>query len=118
MRPEPPRRNRAREVFCNRTLNMRSIRAIGYDMDYTLVDYHVEAGERPAYERARDKFQALGWPVGHLEFDPEAVIRGLVIDTELGNLVKANRFGFVKKAVHGTRDMTFDEMRTAYMRTM
>src|SRR5262249_41081363 len=27
----------ARRVFCNRTLNMRSIRAVGCDMDYTLV---------------------------------------------------------------------------------
>ncbi len=116
MSPEKPPRNR--EVFCNRTLNMRSIRAIGYDMDYTLVDYEVEAWERRAYERARDKFKALGWPVEGLEFDHGAVIRGLVIDTELGNLVKANRFGFVKKAVHGTRDLTFDEMRNTYTRTM
>lgn len=114
----PPRVPRTRGVFCNRTLNLRSIRAIGYDMDYTLVDYHVEAWERRAYERARDKFASMGWPVDGLEFDPQAVIRGLVIDTELGNLVKPNRFGFVKKAVHGTRDLEFDEMRTAYMRTM
>lgn len=107
-----------RRVFCNRTLNMRSIRAIGYDMDYTLVHYKTEVWEKRAYERARDRFAARGWPCGHLQFDPGAVIRGLVIDTELGNLVKANRFGFVKKAVHGTRDMDFDDMRNTYMRTI
>ncbi len=33
----PPQRG----VFANRTLNLRSIRAIGYDMDYTLVHYRV-----------------------------------------------------------------------------
>jgi len=27
----------ARGLFCNRTLNLRGIQAIGYDMDYTLV---------------------------------------------------------------------------------
>lgn len=113
--PKPPR---SRGVFCNRTLNLRSIKAIGYDMDYTLVDYHVEQWERRAYERARDKFESLGWPVAGLEYDPNAVIRGLVIDTELGNLVKANRFGFVRKAVHGTRDLDYEEMRAAYMRSM
>jgi 5'-nucleotidase len=113
-----PKAPRSRGVFCNRTLNMRSIKAIGYDMDYTLVDYHVERWERRAYERARAKFESLGWPVKGLEFDADAVIRGLVIDTELGNLVKANRFGFVKKAVHGTRDLDYEEMRDAYMRTM
>lgn len=112
---KPPR---ARGVFCNRTLNMRSLKAIGYDMDYTLVDYHVEQWERRAYERARDKLGELGWPVQGLEYDPEAIIRGLVIDVELGNLVKANRFGFVKKAVHGTRELDYEQMRTAYMRTM
>ena len=38
--PSPERR-----VFTNRTLNMRSIRAIGYDMDYTLTQYNAEAWE-------------------------------------------------------------------------
>ncbi len=37
-----------RGVYCNRTLNLRSIRAIGYDMDYTLIHYHVEEWERRA----------------------------------------------------------------------
>ncbi len=112
---KPPR---SRGVFCNRTLNMRSIKAIGYDMDYTLVDYHVERWERRAYERARDKLGELGWPVAGLQFDHDAVIRGLVIDLDLGNLVKANRFGFVKKAFHGTRELDYEEMRTSYTRTM
>ncbi len=45
-------------------------------------------------------------------------IRGLIIDTEQGNLLKANRFGFVKKALHGTRPMDFDAQRTEYARTI
>lgn len=32
----------SRGIFCSRTLNLRSISAIGYDMDYTLVHYNVE----------------------------------------------------------------------------
>ncbi len=94
-----------RGIFCNRTLNLRSIRAIGYDMDYTLIHYRVEEWERRAYEHIRHRLAARGWPVDDLRFDPEMVIRGLVIDTEQGNLLKANRFGFVKKAVHGTRPL-------------
>lgn len=31
-----------RGIFCSRTLNFRSISAIGYDMDYTLVQYNVK----------------------------------------------------------------------------
>src|SRR5688572_24056881 len=59
--PRPPAP--ARGIYCNRTLNLRAIRAIGYDMDYTLVHYRVEVWERRAYEYLRDKLAALGWPV-------------------------------------------------------
>ena len=36
--PNPPYE---REIFANRTLNLRTIQAIGYDMDYTLINYDV-----------------------------------------------------------------------------
>lgn len=107
-----------RGVFCNRTLNMRSIRAIGYDMDYTLVHYDVEVWERRAYDCLREYFMDQGWPVGELSFDSERARRGLIIDTEQGNLLKANRFGFIKRAMHGTRLIDFDDQRTLYSRTV
>ncbi|HYO64602.1 MAG TPA: 5'-nucleotidase domain-containing protein, partial [Archangium sp.] len=106
----PPERG----LFCNRTLNMRAIKAVGYDMDYTLIHYKVEAWEQRAYEHMRDRLVAQGWPVGHLTFDPMLAMRGLIIDTEKGNLLKANRFGFVKKALHGTRTMDFEAQRNEY----
>lgn len=34
-------RQSVRGIFCSRTLNLRSISAIGYDMDYTLIHYNV-----------------------------------------------------------------------------
>ncbi|MFN0063082.1 MAG: HAD-IG family 5'-nucleotidase [Myxococcaceae bacterium] len=115
----PPRTGGSgRAIFCNRTLNLRAIRAIGYDMDYTLVHYRVEVWERRAYDLLRDKLAALGWPVQQLRFDPQSIIRGLVIDVERGNLLKANRFGFVKRAHHGTRPLEYDAMREAYERTI
>jgi len=107
----------ARRIFANRTLNLRSIQAIGYDMDYTLVHYRVRIWEERAYARLQELLTADGWPVGHLRFDPDSVIRGLIVDSELGNLVKANRFGYVMRAAHGTRMMDFDEQRTAYRHT-
>jgi HAD superfamily 5'-nucleotidase-like hydrolase len=114
--PNPPAS--ARGVFCNRTLNLRSIRAIGYDMDYTLIHYKVEAWERRAYEHLRERFAALGWPVQALSYDPDMAIRGLIIDTEKGNLLKANRFGFVKKGLHGTQELDFESQRKTYARTV
>src|SRR5215218_2779556 len=110
----PPERG----LYCNRTLNMRAIKAIGYDMDYTLIHYRVEAWEQRAYEYMREQLVSRGWPVGHLQFDPGLAMRGLIIDTLKGNLLKANRFGFVKRALHGTRPMEFAEQRTEYARTL
>jgi HAD superfamily 5'-nucleotidase-like hydrolase len=103
-----------RGIFVNRTLNLRSIRAIGYDMDYTLVHYNVDDWERLAFSHARRRLGSRGWPVESLEFDAGSVTRGLAIDRELGNLVKASRFGYVIRAAHGTRFLSYDQLRTEY----
>ena len=105
-----------RRIFCNRTLNLRAIRAVGFDMDYTLVHYKTEVWERRAWERARARLRERGWPVADLEFDANFVILGLTVDLQLGNLVKATRFGYVTRAVHGTRLLEFDEQRETYSR--
>jgi len=107
-----------RGIFCSRTLNLRSIRAIGFDMDYTLIHYRPEVWEERAYEHARERLLERGWPVEDLSFDHQAVALGLIVDLELGNVVKANRFGYVKKAVHGLRTLEHQEMREAYSRVL
>jgi len=104
----------ARRVFCNRTLNMRSIRAVGCDMDYTLVHYDAAVWEQRAYEHVRERLAARGLPVAGLRFDAELFTRGLVLDIELGNVVKANRFGYVTRAAHGTALLAHDVQRDAY----
>lgn len=105
-----------RGVYCNRTLNLHSIRAIGYDMDYTLIHYNMEVWERHAYGYLKEGLLARGWPVEDLEFDPGRVRRGLIIDRLLGNVVKANRFGFIKRAQHGNRFLSFEEQKEIYSR--
>jgi len=87
-------------------------------MDYTLVHYRVEVWEERAYESARQALLKRGWPVADLAFDPDFVILGLVLDLELGNLIKASRFGYVSRAYHGTRLMDFERQREAYSRTL
>eukprot|EP00252_Welwitschia_mirabilis_P007375 TRINITY_DN18655_c0_g2_i2.p1 TRINITY_DN18655_c0_g2~~TRINITY_DN18655_c0_g2_i2.p1 ORF type:complete len:657 (-),score=140.27 TRINITY_DN18655_c0_g2_i2:17-1987(-) len=108
----------ARGIFCSRTLNLRSITAIGYDMDYTLIQYSVRAWEGRAYEYGMDNLRSMGYPVDGLEFDPDLVIRGLVMDKEKGNLVKADRFGYVKRAMHGTRMLSNREVSEIYGREL
>lgn len=114
----PPPPDRTRQIFCNRTLNLRAIKAIGYDMDYTLIHYHVDVWEKRAYEHVRDRLADKGWPVRDLVFDGGQVSRALIIDKELGNIVKSDRFGYVKAAAHGTRMLEFPELRERYARTV
>lgn len=108
--PPPP----TRRVFCNRTLNLRSIKAVGFDMDYTLIHYQIDEWERRAYEHARGLLIEKRWPLDKLRFDPTMTSRGLVLDTELGNIVKADRFGYVKHACHGTSMLSWEDQRRVY----
>jgi 5'-nucleotidase len=110
--------DRSRGIFSNRTLNLGAIRAIGYDMDYTLIHYWMEVWELRAYAYIKERLQADGWPVDELTFDPLLVMRGLVIDTEHGNVVKANRFGYVKRSFHGTQPLDFGAQHHFYQRTL
>ncbi|SDU71357.1 HAD-IG family 5'-nucleotidase [Jiangella alkaliphila] len=103
-----------RGVYANRTLNLRSVQAIGYDMDYTLIHYRTQQWERTAFEHATRVLAAGDYPVAGLVFEPDRYLQGLVIDLDLGNLVKATRFGYVIQAQHGTRQLSFDELRTTY----
>jgi 5'-nucleotidase len=105
-----------RRLFCNRTLNLRSIRAVGFDMDYTLVHYHVREWEERAYEDARARLALQGVDVEGLAFDSDLVRPGIVLDLDHGNAVKTNRFGFVKTACHGTAMLGIDALRERYSR--
>ena len=107
-----------RRVFANRTLNLRSVRAIGYDMDYTLLHYKVDEWEGAAFRHAAERLAAMGWPVDGLEFDASAFTLGLTFDLALGNLVKVTRFGYVVRAQHGATVLPFDEQRRAYHETV
>lgn len=52
-----------KQIFCNRSLNMKSIVAVGFDMDYTLAQYKSETFESLAYEGTIKKLvNNLGYP--------------------------------------------------------
>ncbi|MEZ4699493.1 MAG: HAD-IG family 5'-nucleotidase [Rhodothermales bacterium] len=110
---------REKGIFCNRTLNLRSIEAIGYDMDYTLIHYDMAAWEERAYAYLREGLKRnLHWPVDDLAFDPDLAMQGLIVDTQTGNVLKANRFGYVKRVFHGTKPMDFTQQRDLYQGTL
>lgn len=52
-----------KQIFCNRSLNMKNIVAVGFDMDYTLAQYKPETFESLAYEgTVRKLVYDLGYP--------------------------------------------------------
>ncbi len=104
-------------VYVNRVLNLKKIKAIGFDMDYTLVRYQTEAFERLAHEKSLEKlvtFKNYPPEILELPFDYNRVIQGLVIDKKMGFLLKVSRFGKVKHAFFGEVPLTFKEQDDYY----
>jgi HAD superfamily 5'-nucleotidase-like hydrolase len=103
-------------VFVNRSLNMANIRAIGFDMDHTLALYNRDAFETLAFRKTLEKFIANGYPaeLEQLRFDPNYVMRGLLVDRERGNLLKVDGHKYVKLAFHGHRKLSKEERHTLY----
>lgn len=110
----------ARRIFCNRTLNMAKISAVGFDMDYTLAQYRPETFELLVYRETLKKLcEAFGYPleVLSLEFDWRFMVRGLTIDKRRGNIIKMDRHKYVKVAYHGFRKLSREERVSLYMTT-
>ena len=83
MPPAFPDNDPARQVFTNRTINLRAVQAIGFDMDYTLIQYDVAAWEGIAYQYGLRSLAKAGFPVDGLEFDESIALRGLVVDVQV-----------------------------------
>ena len=64
------------DVFCNRELKMSGIRAIGFDMDYTLAQYQQPAFDKLAFDGAKEKLvKKLGYPEEVLDFEYDHEVR-------------------------------------------
>lgn len=46
-----PKTSIGNQIFCNRPLYMKSIKAVGFDMDYTLAQYKVDTFESLVYQQ-------------------------------------------------------------------
>jgi 5'-nucleotidase len=104
------------KIHVNRSLNMASIHSVGFDMDHTLVLYNRENFESLAFHETVKKFIANGYPeeLGKLRFDPNFVIRGLLVDRQRGNLLKVDAHKYVKIGFHGHRRLDKEERYELY----
>eukprot|EP00559_Dactyliosolen_fragilissimus_P000702 CAMPEP_0184866656 /NCGR_PEP_ID=MMETSP0580-20130426/23149_1 /TAXON_ID=1118495 /ORGANISM="Dactyliosolen fragilissimus" /LENGTH=592 /DNA_ID=CAMNT_0027366451 /DNA_START=122 /DNA_END=1900 /DNA_ORIENTATION=+ len=116
----PPKRPLSSDdVFCNRELKLDGVRAIGFDMDYTLAQYQQPAFDQLAFDGAKEKLvKALGYPeeVLDFEYDHNFWVRGLIIDTQRGNFLKIDRHKYVRIAYHGFNPITSKTRKALYSR--
>ncbi len=104
-------------VFANRILNMKKIKYIGLDMDHTLIRYKTKEFESLVYKLIiNDLITQKHYPetIKKLVFRFEDAIRGLVIDSKNGNILKLSRFGAIRQSYHGTKPIDFIEQKQFY----
>jgi len=107
-------------VFVNRILNMKKIKYIGLDMDHTLIRYKTKNFEALVYQYVIDELVAnKNYPleIKALVFQFDAAIRGLVIDSKNGNILKLSRFGAIRLSCHGTKPINYSEQKNFYRST-
>lgn len=103
-------------IYCNRSLRLDHVDWIGFDMDYTLAVYHQHEMDRLSIEATCAKLVTRGYPtaLASMKYRTDFPIRGLLVDRKLGNVLKMDRYKYVKRAYHGLRELSRDERRQAY----
>lgn len=104
-------------IFVNRTLNLKRIAYLGFDMDHTLVRYNSENFEELAHRTMLHKLVAdKGYPKSILElkFSYDRAIRGLVIDKAKGNVLKLSRYSAIRVSYHGIQPIDYREQGKLY----
>jgi 5'-nucleotidase len=108
----PPRN----QIYVNRNLRMARLGAIGFDMDHTLALYDPIPFENLAFEEAKKKLLAAGYPrsITDLRYRPTSMIRGLVVDKGRGNILKMDQHHYVALACHGSHPLPDEERKRLY----
>lgn len=105
------------QVFVNRILNMKKIKYIGLDMDHTLIRYNTKNFESLVYTMVVDKLIASkNYPdaIRAFSFIFEDAIRGLIIDSKNGNILKLSRYGAIRHSYHGTKLIEYSQQKKIY----
>jgi HAD superfamily 5'-nucleotidase-like hydrolase len=108
------------KVYVNRTLNLKRIRYLGFDMDHTLIRYNSENFEALAHRIMLEKLVAdKGYPdsILKLTFSFDRAIRGLVIDEVRGNILKLSRHAAIRGSYHGLKPIDFKTQSQVYKST-
>lgn len=104
-------------VYVNRTLNLKKISYIGFDMDHTLIRYNSFNFEALAHRTILKKLVTQKhYPesILTLPFEFDRAIRGLVMDRRKGNVLKLNRYAGIRMSRHGLQPIDYQNQKTLY----
>jgi HAD superfamily 5'-nucleotidase-like hydrolase len=107
----------SQKVFVNRILNMKKMKYIGFDMDHTLIRYQTQHFEALVYELViKELLTHKKYPdaIQTLNFHFSDAIRGLVVDSKNGNILKLNRYSAIRQSYHGTKKINYAEQKQFY----
>jgi HAD superfamily 5'-nucleotidase-like hydrolase len=105
------------KVFANRILNLKKIKYIGLDMDHTLIRYNIQNLEALVYKMVvANLIKEANYPeeIRKFQFNFSDAIRGLIIDSKNGNILKLSRYSAIRKSYHGTTEISFADQKKIY----
>ena len=107
---------RLHQVFTNRSVKMPNIAWIGFDVDHVLAVYHRNALERACSTLCLERLRSMGIATSLSDRDVDITfpISGLVIDRQRGHVVKLDQHLVARRAYHGIRPLTEEQLRSEY----
>lgn len=104
-------------IFTNRTLRLDKVKAVGFDFDHTLAVYNTQALDGLAMRLVIDRLiEHEGMEPSWFDDLPDLTFarKALIVDVELGNVLKTDRYGHVLHAYHGPHRLSAKEKRETY----
>ena len=106
-----------RRIYVNRNLDMGEIEAVGFDMDYTLVQYKQRALDELTIEKTIEKLiTSFNYPeeIKNVTIDYDFIVRGLIVDKKTGHICKVDQNRVVGRCYHGYQMVSEEERLSLY----
>eukprot|EP01128_Nolandella_sp_AFSM9_P008815 TRINITY_DN5485_c0_g1_i1.p1 TRINITY_DN5485_c0_g1~~TRINITY_DN5485_c0_g1_i1.p1 ORF type:complete len:547 (-),score=96.50 TRINITY_DN5485_c0_g1_i1:78-1685(-) len=104
-------------IFANRDVRLDRITTLGFDLDFTLALYRIPAYDQLTFELLRNALvDKLGYPAAlrEIEFDPNFIVRGVVLDKIFGNILKLDMDGNIVVGYHGLTRLSKKQISEIY----
>lgn len=106
------------KIFCNEDLfDFGEIKRVGFDMDYTLIQYKSPAYETMVFELVKEELIRIGYPERIREYaydDSNICVRGTWVSLETGHLLTISDRGKILRASLGFTSLSDEEIEEIF----